>query len=708
MRPNGGLSSSGTQNMQSSTGQYSTQAGDPAQPVQHSVMTASSFGFFLRANVIPLERGSCLSSSGTIPGALTTSGALAISRDFTLSVKPLPAWFFRRSRACYNARAIRFIFDRANVHQAICQTSRTGFAGRTCLAPLLHLAFPFFFRGYGLLRRACPQLAVPRRLRLLLPRAASSLGCPRPGLSRVPRGDLFPGWYRPEGSHARASLRRSCHVCLGRRHRRSSGRGCSRRNPQPCCLGGALADCSLSLHRQLHRCAADGSSGNVFHHGRVSGFSVSGGNGARSHGLEPRSAPRRKKLVLRRAHCWSRHTRPSGNSAASWSRADRVLAPLSPFRELEKTRDPNAVHDRWFVAAIGAVGRAQCGQSWTRAIPCPSLRGNIRRCPADRFLRLDEDVDVSFSGRLSFHLEIALPSDRLEKSSIVRSGFSRRAVARLFPAGALQPRARHDARARSRIRRVGAGTREASSDSYLCVDLHRARCRNLVYSADCPAAVLRETLAAERKLPQRSHRLRRYSRLRAAQCSVCCNGSCSRVLLAHEPRNLADRGVHPHSHGIPHTIANLRTALRLGVLPRSAGHGRATFPRSANRLETTPAVASYFTLTLTSIFPFAAICTLSPLAMYFCSTSGSAHSKSQPSSMAMSVYRPGTTKLSTNVPSESAWSRRNSAGLLFKSSGARTIIAPGAGLSFLSAIPVIFAVPLAAVIVTFTSCAVAT
>src|SRR5467141_1485594 len=71
--PNGGLSSSGTQNMQSSTGQYSTQAGDPAHPVQHSVMTASSFGFFLRTVEIPLERGSNFCSSGTIPGALTTS-----------------------------------------------------------------------------------------------------------------------------------------------------------------------------------------------------------------------------------------------------------------------------------------------------------------------------------------------------------------------------------------------------------------------------------------------------------------------------------------------------------------------------------------------------------------------------------------------------------------------------------------------------------
>src|SRR6476646_6555790 len=69
IRPNGGLSSSGTQNMQSSTGQYSTQAGEPAQPVQHSVITANSFGFFLRGVRSPLERGSNFISSGTSPGA---------------------------------------------------------------------------------------------------------------------------------------------------------------------------------------------------------------------------------------------------------------------------------------------------------------------------------------------------------------------------------------------------------------------------------------------------------------------------------------------------------------------------------------------------------------------------------------------------------------------------------------------------------------
>src|ERR1700729_1416429 len=73
-RPNGGLASSGPQNMQSSTGQYSTQAGEPAHPVQHSVMTASSFGFFLRGVARPFDLGSNLSSSGTIPTALVAPG----------------------------------------------------------------------------------------------------------------------------------------------------------------------------------------------------------------------------------------------------------------------------------------------------------------------------------------------------------------------------------------------------------------------------------------------------------------------------------------------------------------------------------------------------------------------------------------------------------------------------------------------------------
>src|SRR6266446_8170598 len=204
MRPNGGLSSSGTQNIQSSTGQYSTQAGDPAQPVQHSVITASSFGFFLRAVTIPFERGSNFCSSGTIPGAFATSGALAISRDSTLSVKSLSARFIRKygskesvwqlpkpfpqrlkpgleqttcvglegppprsqaqktyhynpSPACYNAGASDSSSLAHHVPQTVLQTPLARAARRTCVAPLFHLAFPFLFRRHRLLRRIGPQ-----------------------------------------------------------------------------------------------------------------------------------------------------------------------------------------------------------------------------------------------------------------------------------------------------------------------------------------------------------------------------------------------------------------------------------------------------------------------------------------------------------------------------------------------------------------------
>src|ERR1700694_1169962 len=91
MRPKGELSSSGTQNMQSSTGQYSTHAGEPAQPVQHSVITANSLGFFLRGVSRPLDLGSCLNSSGTIP-TIPLSGSSRIVHIITQGgVGPRPA-----------------------------------------------------------------------------------------------------------------------------------------------------------------------------------------------------------------------------------------------------------------------------------------------------------------------------------------------------------------------------------------------------------------------------------------------------------------------------------------------------------------------------------------------------------------------------------------------------------------------------------------
>src|SRR3954470_10685095 len=91
MRPNGGWSSSGTQNMQSCTGQYSTHAGEPAQPVQHSVITASSLGFFFRGVVKPFDLGSNFISSGTIPGFMVSDMAglyLSVPHSPTTNSEP--------------------------------------------------------------------------------------------------------------------------------------------------------------------------------------------------------------------------------------------------------------------------------------------------------------------------------------------------------------------------------------------------------------------------------------------------------------------------------------------------------------------------------------------------------------------------------------------------------------------------------------------
>src|SRR5215469_13989210 len=109
MRPNGGWSSSGTQNMQSSTGQYSTQAGEPAHPVQHSVITANSFGFFLRGVARPLDFGSNFSSSGTRPTAFVAPGAAGmagiIAQKWPLS--PVDIGFYIYYPVCFTIRQTR-------------------------------------------------------------------------------------------------------------------------------------------------------------------------------------------------------------------------------------------------------------------------------------------------------------------------------------------------------------------------------------------------------------------------------------------------------------------------------------------------------------------------------------------------------------------------------------------------------------------------
>src|SRR5258708_22026204 len=81
---------------------------------------------------------------------------------------------------------------------------------------------------------------------------------------------------------------------------------------------------------------------------------------------------------------------------------------------------------------------------------------------------------------------------------------------------------------------------------------------------------------------------------------------------------------------------------------------------------------SYCTFTLAWYLPFAVTLTTSPDGRYGFSTMGLAHSSSQPFSIASTVYLPGRTVASVNVPSLSLWSRRNSGALLAGSSGTHT------------------------------------
>src|SRR5829696_3900536 len=85
MRPKGMWSSSGTQNMQPSMGQYSMQAGEPAQPVQQSVVMARMRGLFLRVALpSPTDIGQCFSTI-SIMLSLSAPGGKSLEGGDTLA-----------------------------------------------------------------------------------------------------------------------------------------------------------------------------------------------------------------------------------------------------------------------------------------------------------------------------------------------------------------------------------------------------------------------------------------------------------------------------------------------------------------------------------------------------------------------------------------------------------------------------------------------
>src|SRR5260370_14875186 len=103
MRPNGGWSKSGAQYMQSLTGQYSTHAGDPAHPVQHSLMTARMCGLRLRCVVVPVDFGSYLTTDPSLNSSML--GAPYDTRILHHSIATIYFYSCRHHRSCQSARA---------------------------------------------------------------------------------------------------------------------------------------------------------------------------------------------------------------------------------------------------------------------------------------------------------------------------------------------------------------------------------------------------------------------------------------------------------------------------------------------------------------------------------------------------------------------------------------------------------------------------
>jgi hypothetical protein len=70
--------------MQASIGQYSMQAGEPAQPVQQSVVIARMRGRFFRAALpSPSDIGQCFSTMSNIRIFILCSCALNLNRTLT-------------------------------------------------------------------------------------------------------------------------------------------------------------------------------------------------------------------------------------------------------------------------------------------------------------------------------------------------------------------------------------------------------------------------------------------------------------------------------------------------------------------------------------------------------------------------------------------------------------------------------------------------
>jgi len=193
-------------------GQYSRRRATPRSGTALR-NNASSFGFFLRAwNTLS---GSCFSSSAPFQGFDRVRCVSHFLCDSTLNVK-LVSVVLPPVLRLLQCPSNPVHLDHTHVHQDIRQTSRTGFARRTRIAPLLHLAFPFLFRDTAYYEELARNWLYHHVYGFTLTASFSPRMSARPAI-RIP-GSNFTFCSAPAGARSCSpSLRRSWNMRAGRR-----------------------------------------------------------------------------------------------------------------------------------------------------------------------------------------------------------------------------------------------------------------------------------------------------------------------------------------------------------------------------------------------------------------------------------------------------------------------------------------------------------
>jgi len=419
MRPNGGLSSSGTQNMQSSTGQYSTQAGEPAQPVQHSVMTAKFLSvFFLARGGDSLRARFKLLLVGHQSGRFRDIRCVGHLQRFYLECQVFVSVVFQRVPRLLQCPCIRFLF-------ACTLCSPKPFYKHLLPALLaglgLRLFFIWHFPFYSGDTAYYEELA-----RNWLYHGVYGFYSHGQLLASDARAPGYPAFlaaiYFLAGTGRKAVMLAqafvdlaTCVLAAGIASRLAADSPDATRSRVA--AASALADGALPVHRELHGRALTEVLATFLTTLALLIF-LSPAGMAIDRTASNRGQLRGAKIWVRGRGSWlglGALVRPETPLLLS-AVLIALLASLSRSRKLEKARGRNSVDDRWLAVCRYALGARNAVSLGRVASSRAALRGNVRRRFADRlFYSWTKNVDVSFSRLLNlFTLETAVAADRLE------------------------------------------------------------------------------------------------------------------------------------------------------------------------------------------------------------------------------------------------------------------------------------------------------